>query len=189
PPVCRRTGSAWSRRLSSSTSATARAAPACCWWSAPAAPSFRNAASTPPASRAAIPASSSPAPKCPKCGSRPRIPTRPWRPIPRSIPHRNKPPGGAPVTTRMRAMATGVLAAALLWPLHALAEIEVTIPDVSQAIETNVRAFLSLTRYAERDDVTEDVMSRLQRRIVSETREALEPLGYYEPDVTYEVHK
>jgi translocation and assembly module TamA len=89
----------------------------------------------------------------------------------------------------MRAMATGVLATALLWPLHALAKIEVAIPEVSQAIETNVRAFLSLTRYAERDDVTEEVMSRLQRRIVSETREALEPLGYYEPDVTYEVQK
>ena len=29
-------------------------------------------------------------------------------------------------------------------------------------------------------------MSRLQRRIVSETRAALEPLGYYEPEVTYE---
>lgn len=86
-------------------------------------------------------------------------------------------------------MATGVLAAALLWPLHAMAKIEVTIPDVSQAIETNVRAFLSLTRYAERDDVTDEVMRRLQRRIVSETHEALEPLGYYEPDVTYEVHK
>ena len=30
-------------------------------------------------------------------------------------------------------------------------------------------------------------MSRLQRRIVSETRAALEPLGYYEPEVTYDV--
>lgn len=86
-------------------------------------------------------------------------------------------------------MATGVLAAALLSPALALARIEVTIPEVSQAIETNVRAFLSLTRYAERDDVTDEVMSRLQRRIVTETREALEPLGYYEPEVTYEVRK
>jgi translocation and assembly module TamA len=30
-------------------------------------------------------------------------------------------------------------------------------------------------------------MSRLQRRIVSETRAALEPLGYYEPTITYDV--
>lgn len=86
-------------------------------------------------------------------------------------------------------MATGVLATALLLPLHAMAKIEVTIPEVTEAIETNVRAFLSLTRYADRDDVTDEVMSRLQRRIVAETREALEPLGYYEPNVTYDVQK
>jgi translocation and assembly module TamA len=89
----------------------------------------------------------------------------------------------------MRAMATAVLVAALLSPLQALAKIEISIPEVSQAIETNVRAFLSLTRYAERDDVTDEVMKRLQRRIITETRAALEPLGYYEPEVAYEVRK
>jgi len=91
------------------------------------------------------------------------------------------------VTARMRAIATGVLAAAWLLPLPANAKIEITIPEVSDAIETNVRAFLSLTRYADREDVTPEVMSRLQRRIVAETRQALEPLGFYEPEVTYEV--
>ncbi|WP_129781117.1 autotransporter assembly complex protein TamA [Peristeroidobacter soli] len=91
------------------------------------------------------------------------------------------------MTTRLRAMATGVLATALLLPLQADARIDIAIPEVSDAIQTNVRAFLSLTRYAERDDVTEEVMSRLQRRIVAETRQALEPLGYYEPNVSYEV--
>ena len=30
-------------------------------------------------------------------------------------------------------------------------------------------------------------MSRLQRRIVTESRRALEPLGYYEPEVTYDI--
>jgi translocation and assembly module TamA len=80
------------------------------------------------------------------------------------------------------------MAAALL-PLPALAKIEIEIPNVSEAIQTNVRAFLSLTRYADRDDVTDEVMSRLQRRIVSETRQALEPLGYYEPEVAYDVQK
>lgn len=84
-------------------------------------------------------------------------------------------------------MATGVLATALLLPLQADARIDITIPEVSEAIQTNVRAFLSLTRYAERDDVTAEVMSRLQRRIVSETRQALEPLGFYDPNVTYDV--
>lgn len=83
----------------------------------------------------------------------------------------------------------GLLATALLSPWAAQAKIEVDIPEVSDAIQVNVRAFLSLTRYADRDDVTDEVMSRLQRRIVSETRQALEPLGYYEPNVTYDVHK
>ncbi len=75
---------------------------------------------------------------------------------------------------------------ALLPVAAAQAGIEIVIPDVLEPVQTNIRAFLSLTRYAERDDVTQETMSRLQRRIVSETRAALEPLGYYEPEVTYE---
>jgi translocation and assembly module TamA len=75
-----------------------------------------------------------------------------------------------------------------LLPLSAAqAAIEIVIPDNTEPVQNNVRAFLSLTRYAERDDVTPETMSRLQRRIVSETRAALEPLGYYEPEVTYDV--
>jgi len=73
-----------------------------------------------------------------------------------------------------------------LLPLSAAqAGIEIVIPNVTEPVQNNIRAFLSLTRYAERDDVTQETMSRLQRRIVSETRAALEPLGYYEPEVTY----
>jgi translocation and assembly module TamA len=78
---------------------------------------------------------------------------------------------------------------AALLPWSAFAKIEIAIPNVSEPIQTNVRAFLSLTRYAERDDVTDEVMSRLQRRIIAETRQALEPLGYYEPEVAYDVQK
>lgn len=70
---------------------------------------------------------------------------------------------------------------------NASAGIEILIPGVSSTIESNVRAFLSLTRYEERNDITAQTMSRLQRRIVSETRLALEPLGYYEPEVSYQV--
>lgn len=65
------------------------------------------------------------------------------------------------------------------------AEIRIDIPDVTPAVENNMRAFLSLTRYADRKGVSAEVMSRLQRRIVTETHKALEPLGYYEPEVTY----
>jgi translocation and assembly module TamA len=73
-----------------------------------------------------------------------------------------------------------------LLPLAAQAKIAIDIPEATEQVANNVRAFLSLTRYADRDDVTPEVMSRLQRRIVTETRAALEPLGYYEPEVTYE---
>ena len=86
-----------------------------------------------------------------------------------------------------RCFTRSVAALLALLPLAAAhAAIEIVIPDTTEAIQTNVRAFLSLTRYAERDDLTPETMSRLQRRIVSETGAALEPLGYYEPQVTYE---
>lgn len=88
----------------------------------------------------------------------------------------------------MRRTLPGIALAALLAVAAPVcAEIEIQIPDVTPAIENNVRAFLSLTRYADRKDVSADVMARLQRRIPGETRQALEPLGYYEPEVTYEV--
>lgn len=76
---------------------------------------------------------------------------------------------------------------ALGFASSARAGIRIDIPDVTPALETNIRAFLSLTRYADRDDVTPETMSRLQRRIGAETREALQPLGYYEPEISYEV--
>lgn len=93
---------------------------------------------------------------------------------------------------RISARSTRCAAVLLaLLPLSAAqAGIEIVIPEATEQVQNNIRAFLSLTRYAERDDVTQETMSRLQRRIVSETRAALEPLGYYEPEVTYEtVHE
>jgi translocation and assembly module TamA len=81
-----------------------------------------------------------------------------------------------------------VLLLLVLLPIvPARAAIEIVIPEVTEQVRNNVHQFLSLTRYAERDDVTQETMSRLQRRIVTETREALQPLGYYEPAVTYDV--
>jgi translocation and assembly module TamA len=78
-----------------------------------------------------------------------------------------------------------LLACAWLLPLRVDAAISIEIPDVPRPIEDNIRAFLSLTRYAERTDLTQETMGRLLRRVVSETRSALEPLGYYEPQVEY----
>lgn len=63
----------------------------------------------------------------------------------------------------------------------------IEIEGVREELENNIRAFLSLTRYAERDDIEPDTMARLARRIPLETRRALEPLGYYQPVVDYAV--
>ena len=65
------------------------------------------------------------------------------------------------------------------------ATITIELPELNDTLANNIRAFLSLTRYADRKDVTPEIMSRLQRRIVSETHQALEPLGYYDPTVDY----
>ena len=69
--------------------------------------------------------------------------------------------------------SSALLMLALLLPLAAQAKITIDIPEATEQVATNVRAFLSLTRYADRDDITPETMSRLHRRIVSETRAAL----------------
>jgi translocation and assembly module TamA len=92
-----------------------------------------------------------------------------------------------PRSSHRRPIRHAALLLCALLPLSAAqAKIEIVIPEVTEQVSNNIRAFLSLTRYAERDDVTPETMSRLQRRIVSETRAALEPLGYYEAEATYE---
>jgi translocation and assembly module TamA len=94
-----------------------------------------------------------------------------------------------PNRRRCRALRAIAAVSALCVGLEAHAKIQIEIPDVTATVANNVRTFLSLTRYADRDDVDAEVMARLQRRIVSETREALEPLGYYEPAVAYDVQR
>lgn len=87
---------------------------------------------------------------------------------------------------RSRLLAAFALACCAL-PMVTRADIKIEIPAVSRAVDNNIRAFLSLSRYAQRKDISEEIMSRLQRRIVAETREALKPLGYYDPHVEYSV--
>ena len=96
----------------------------------------------------------------------------------------------APQAPRPRpffALRVALLCALLITSSAHAAMIDIDIPDVSDAVANNIRAFLSLTRYAERKDLTPETVGRLQRRIVTETRAALEPLGYYDPTVAYKV--
>jgi len=73
----------------------------------------------------------------------------------------------------------------LLLATPAYAGIEIEIGGVTEPLEVNVRAFLSVTRYAKRNDLTPEIVSRLERRIPAEVRSALQPLGYYAPSVNY----
>jgi translocation and assembly module TamA len=75
-----------------------------------------------------------------------------------------------------------VLLAVVAGPVDA--DIDVDITGVDSAIEKNVRAFLSLERFSERDRLREDTIERLQERVEREVRLALRPFGYYDPKVT-----
>lgn len=66
-------------------------------------------------------------------------------------------------------------------------DVDIRGEGVTKALEQNIRAFLSLSRYSKRDDLDEDAITRLAARIPAETRKALQPLGYYEPEVMYNV--
>ncbi|MGH8217246.1 MAG: autotransporter assembly complex protein TamA [Steroidobacteraceae bacterium] len=65
----------------------------------------------------------------------------------------------------------------------AFAGVNIDIRGVEGQIANNVRAYLSLTRYKDRN-VDPALMNRLHDRIDREVREALQPFGYYRPKVT-----
>ncbi len=65
-------------------------------------------------------------------------------------------------------------------------DIGINIDGGTDQMQNNVRAFLSLTRYAKRSDLDQDTLERLEARIPLEAANALEPLGYYESKVTYQ---
>ncbi len=96
----------------------------------------------------------------------------------------------APLLFCARRWWLGRLLGSLLYCLCATAqagvEVELDIDGGTEQMENNVRAFLSLTRYAERTDLTQEVLDRLNTRIPEEVAKAFAPLGYYEPEVSYE---
>lgn len=82
-----------------------------------------------------------------------------------------------------------LLLAGLLRAATALANIDINldIDGGTPEMESNLRAFSSLTRYAKRDDLDADTLARLETRIAAEARAALEPLGYYDPKISYDI--
>ena len=81
--------------------------------------------------------------------------------------------------------AWGVAVLALAWATTAAAadRIKIDIVGVDRAIADNVRGYLTLSRYTQRDDVTDAQVRRLTDRAVDEAADALRPFGYYEPTV------
>ncbi len=85
------------------------------------------------------------------------------------------------------------LAAALLVLLLAqfaapvVAEVEVEVHGVTDDVRNNILAYLSFERYKNRDDLSPEIVERLQERCEREVRAAMRPFGYYEPKITSEV--
>jgi translocation and assembly module TamA len=61
--------------------------------------------------------------------------------------------------------------------------IDLHIDGVTGDLEANVRSYLTLTRYATRDDLTDPQVRRLADRAVDEAADALRPFGYYAPKI------
>ena len=59
--------------------------------------------------------------------------------------------------------------------------IRIEVDGVDRAIADNIRGFLTLGRYAERNDVTDSQVRRLADRAVDEAADAMRPFGFYEP--------
>jgi translocation and assembly module TamA len=76
-------------------------------------------------------------------------------------------------------------ALALAWASGAVAadRVKIEIEGVDGAVAANVRGYLTLTRYAARDDLTDAQVRKLADRAVDEATDALRPYGYYAPSV------
>jgi translocation and assembly module TamA len=76
-----------------------------------------------------------------------------------------------------------VAGAVLALAAPARATIDIRVSGVEGAIRDNVLAYLSLQRYAARDDLDQAMVERLFQRATGEARSALRPFGYYDPRI------
>ena len=84
---------------------------------------------------------------------------------------------------RCSAWVAAVLAVTWAAGASAADRIRIEIDGVDGAIRDNVRGYLALTRFAQRDDLTDAQVRRLADRAVDEAADALRPFGYYAPTV------
>ncbi|MDZ7749576.1 MAG: autotransporter assembly complex family protein [Halofilum sp. (in: g-proteobacteria)] len=87
----------------------------------------------------------------------------------------------------MRHLAAAVLAGGRLWGATAVqaAGVNVDIVGIEGALRDNVRAFLGIVQYTPRGDAEADaaMVRRLHARAPGEIRNALQPFGYYDPEI------
>lgn len=81
------------------------------------------------------------------------------------------------------AAVAALLAVTMPVRAHAAETINIIIEGVDRTLADNVRAYLSLTRYTDRTDLTDTQVRRLADRAVDEAADALRPYGYYAPSV------
>ena len=84
---------------------------------------------------------------------------------------------------RMRGALVAVLGLAWCGATLAADRIRIEIEGVDRAVAANVRTYLTLGRYVQRDDLTDPQVRRLADRAVDEATDAMRPFGYYAPSV------
>lgn len=79
-----------------------------------------------------------------------------------------------------------ILVSALVVP-QAMAAVEVRIEGVDDEARQNIRAFLGIARESVEEGTAVDRVQQLHRRAPGEIRSALEPLGYFQPEIESEL--
>jgi translocation and assembly module TamA len=87
------------------------------------------------------------------------------------------------VTSRHVAGFAVFLLAGWVADAGAAERVRIEVDGVEQAVADNVRGYLTLGRYVDRDDITDAQVRRLADRAVDEAADALRPFGYYEAAV------
>ncbi len=72
-------------------------------------------------------------------------------------------------------------------PTHAAITVNVSVEGVDGDIKKNVLALLSIERQKKHQDLTESLLKKLHNKAPDEIRQALQPFGYYRPDIRAEL--
>jgi translocation and assembly module TamA len=88
---------------------------------------------------------------------------------------------GAARSRRSRGLCLGLVLAGWCAVAGAAELVRVEVDGVSREIADNVRSFLTLTRFAEREELSDTQVRRLADRAVDEAADAMRPFGYYAP--------